>query len=383
MSHAAHLLLVQRCDETKTDIGIISEPRRNPGKNWISDPSGLAAIFVNNNDLASSFQVISSFDGFVLVGNQHLRIGGCYFSPNGTPLAFERYLKKINKTLRKENYRTPIIIGGDFNAHNKKWGSKKNNAKGKTLERWAGTNRLFLINRGNAPTCIRQHGSSIVDITWANEEARKRIYDWQVQEGVETLSDHAYISMSVRYDKSAPGNMKNTSSQYFPRWNVKKFDSDLCKALLLIETWNPKRANQINLKEEINKLEDALTRACNLSMPKKKMLSTKPPNDWWNDELSTLRQDCQRKRRTWQKSRKKQNQNTDESQMKYEHYKEAKLHLIKAIMAAKRQTWKRLLETLDNDPWGKPYKWTKKMRDNCSTRAYSCSGSVSADEFIF
>lgn len=37
----------------------------------------------------------------------------------------------------------------------------------------------------------------MVAVTWATSEVYRRIYNWRVAEGVQTLSDHLYILMEV------------------------------------------------------------------------------------------------------------------------------------------------------------------------------------------
>lgn len=56
---------------------------------------------------------------------------------------------------------------------------------------------LTLINEGNSPTCVRQQGSSIVDLTWATPQIAGRINNWKVEEEVVSLSDHNYLTFRI------------------------------------------------------------------------------------------------------------------------------------------------------------------------------------------
>ncbi|KMQ84101.1 reverse transcriptase, partial [Lasius niger] len=76
-----------------------------------------------------------------------------------------------------------------------------------------------------------------------------------------------------------------------------------------------------------------------------------PPVYWWNDTIATLRKECIRARRLSQRGRKKTN--SDELEAKY---KEARRKLNKAIKSSKKQCWDELLDEVETDTWGRPYK---------------------------
>ncbi|XP_026673534.1 uncharacterized protein LOC113464934 [Ceratina calcarata] len=362
-SHAAHLLLIKHCAENNIDICVISEPRKNPGAGWLCDSTGKASIYLHNKDNDLIMKTIATVDGFILVGDNQIKIGSCYFSPSKSPDEFEQYLKQIGKIIRSETKKSPLIIGGDFNAHSKIWGSKKDSKKGKSLVNWALSNGLFLINKGNSPTCVRTQGSSIVDLTWANEQATRLLWNWRVLSEVETLSDHVYITMSLHAQIRDREKARKISERVFPRWNTNKINLDLCSAAIIADSWHLPEINTANLNRVIENLENILTRACNASMPKKRNRSTKPPNEWWCNSLSILRSECQKRRREWQRARRRSATSDDELSAKHDLYKETKKVFKKEMLNAKKKAWTNLLKTLDDDPWGKPYKWTKRLRD--------------------
>lgn len=62
-------------------------------------------------------------------------------------------------------------------------------------------------------------------------------------------------------------------------------------------------------------------------------------------------QECIRTRRLSQRGRKKPN--SDELDAKH---KEARRRLVKVIKCSKRKCWDELIEEVDGDPWGRPYK---------------------------
>ena len=99
-----------------------------------------------------------------------------------------------------------------------------------------------------------------------------------------------------------------------------------------------------------------ITAACNFAMPRRK----RPPPGrkslhWWTAEIAELRTQYLAARRKMQRSR------DGQAQLVFA-YKQAKKELWTAIKSSKRRCWKELCRTVDNDPWGLPYRIvTKKL----------------------
>lgn len=56
---------------------------------------------------------------------------------------------------------------------------------------------LRIKNKGAAGTCERHNGESIMDLTWTSPSIVNRVREWQVRVNEESLSDHAYIQMTM------------------------------------------------------------------------------------------------------------------------------------------------------------------------------------------
>lgn len=76
-----------------------------------------------------------------------------------------------------------------------------------------------LVNARGQPTCIRPQGESVVDLTWASSTLGPLVREWTILEGVETLSDHVYVSIDI-----APGLALGRRAR---RWNFRKMDEAL------------------------------------------------------------------------------------------------------------------------------------------------------------
>ena len=113
---------------------------------------------------------------------------------------------------------------------------------------WAAELDLRLINERSKSTCIRWQGESIVDLTWASTSAACRIKDWKVEDGLESLSDHRYITMkilsddhwtSLRNNEKGSGERANRLQETSPdtRWAIKKMDRSRLLTMAQATAW--------------------------------------------------------------------------------------------------------------------------------------------------
>lgn len=94
--------------------------------------------------------------------------------------------------------------------------------------------------------------------------------------------------------------------------------------------------------------------ASDMSMPRAKKDIGRRPVYWWNREIELLRSVCISKRRAWVRT--KRNAPIEIAARRGASYKRARGDLRKAIWKAKCAAWNNLLNKLEEDPWGKPYK---------------------------
>jgi len=171
-----------------------------------------------------------------------------------------------------------------------------------TLIAWADLLCLDPLNRGREFTCVRHNGASIVDVTLGNPAAARKIGNWRVLGGEETLSDHKYI----RYDVSDPsmgrlqlpqrGNGKGGDAGP-PRWVKKRMDKDLLTAAAIVKVWTGEIARQTTAGEGAETPRGALTEICDIAMPRSRPAPRKTAAYWWSQELAALREECNAARR--------------------------------------------------------------------------------------
>ncbi|XP_063894945.1 uncharacterized protein LOC110370361 isoform X1 [Helicoverpa armigera] len=100
----------------------------------------------------------------------------------------------------------------------------------------------------------------------------------------------------------------------------------------------------------------SLTEVCNSSMPR----SHRPPPRravyWWSEELEDLRAACVAVRRAYTRSRRRRIRDLDNEDRLYAAYIDAKSTLTARMGTAQDRARAEMLEGLDIDPFGRPYK---------------------------
>jgi len=92
--------------------------------------------------------------------------------------------------------------------------------------------------------------------------------------------------------------------------------------------------------------------ACDISARRLRFRSAKRGVFWWNDSLAQARRRCVAARRLLSRA-KSRNRPYAELEVLY---RKARSDLCKGIKKAKAESWSALIGTIDDDPWGLPYK---------------------------
>lgn len=343
-------LLLHKLLESNTDVAIISEQYKSPDSLvWYEDKTKQAAILVMNSKSNIS-EVNENNVGFVYATINSIRIYSCYFPPSLNLEQFIELIRKLESSIRTA--RCKVIIGGDFNSKSPEWGSKTLDKRGECVSEMIASLGLVTFNMGSNPTFIGSRGkNSIIDITFGSTELLNDITDWKVLEEL-TLSDHQYIAYSL--DKRY---CVQTENMKLPKWNVRKLSTDKLVNYLQMAK------RRTNLENDVTECgvkitTDILTKCCNVCMPKKKLYKQKrKPAFWWTPEIAQLRRECLHARRIATRHHNDENLTNN--------FRKLRKMLRKAIKKSKKQNWRALCNTLDTDPWGKPYQIvTKKMSAN-------------------
>jgi len=342
---AAQDVLTQHVAEYRIDLACVSEPVSVPrNSRWLSSLNKQAAIFIGSERLRNKCIPIQVNNNFVVARCEWFHIISVYISPNDSEPIFNAVLDEISETVCNIGGR--CIISGDFNAKSSLWGSPVTNRRGSIVERWAAGLDLNIVNTGSTPTCVRHNGWSIVDLTWTTSDIFRLLSDWQVLSDAVSMSDHKYIVFRIGDSDPvrAVGNLR------FPCWNMKTFDRELFREAL---DWFCSGGFPGDTAEAFALgVSRVVSAACNISASRLGARAIKRGVYWWSEDLAQARRRCVAARRLLYRAKRRNRPFEDLRSL----FKKARSAFAKKIRKAKAESWDALLRTLDEDPWGIPYK---------------------------
>ncbi|CAK1591431.1 unnamed protein product [Parnassius mnemosyne] len=196
-----------------------------------------------------------------------------------------------------------VILGGDVNAWNTWWGSRKTDKRGIEVAAKLDEMEFHIINRGTEPTFDTIRGgkrfSSCVDITTCSTSLLGRVDSWRLSEEV-TSSDHRAILFDINLEKSISIDIKRTTRKFnTKKANWREFHEKLT------QIWQDKQINNIqvdkiytkeDLEKKIGELTESIVEVCQNSMPQIKN-KTRMGLPWWTEELSRRKKEVSRLKR--------------------------------------------------------------------------------------
>lgn len=351
------------------DIALISETWFKPGVNVSFngyhiirkdrfDGKAGVAILIKAKIPYKEINIVSNFDSEicacaakVFVNTRQITLTSVYRPPN-----------VFTETAGWENlfaqFSCPLIIGGDFNAHNRLWGSSKNDSVGDQILEVIDNRGYIIVNNGS-DTRVGRPGQkdSAVDITFCSPGIVCNL-QWDVSD--DTLgSDHLPILMSYE--------MKNFKSPKIiskSKWNVKKADWGLYTHIIEQNFQDPPSFNSVN--DQYGFLTGCIENAASQSIPQLKPFTPKlrPPPPWWNNQC-----DLEIEKRKQALKRYKQQPNDDNY-----------LNCLKINASTKR-----FLKATAKQHW---VMWCSKLSTsthhllNCGPRQRRCSGKIFAQRLL-
>lgn len=333
----AQQLLWQSTTEGCCDVAILSDPYRIPegNGNWVADSTRTAAIWTTGGYPIQEV-VSNAKEGFTIA-----KINGVYFCSVYAPprWVLERFNRMLDNISDDLTGRSPVVIAGDFNAWSTLWGSRETNTRGQNLLEALARLNVDLANVGNVSTFRRNGVTSIIDITFCSPCLLGNM-NWRVDEG-HTHSDHQALCYQVISGSSVE---VRTTSRNSLSWKTANFNREVFAEALLREP--------VTLYLNCEDLNAVLTRACDASMPRKAPLKKgRPPVYWWSESIASLRAECLRSRRKYQRAR-----TETQRESRKEVYKAAKATLSKAIKDSKKACFHNLCQETNTNPWGDAYR---------------------------
>lgn len=268
----------------------------------------------------------------------------CYLTPNEAIQDFRDKIDQLEESVLGTTGH--IVVGGDFNARAVEWGMPSTNSRGKYILDFIARAGLVVLNQGDTPTFRRpgQRGT-IPDVTFASESLLTRISGWRVVEDY-TGSDHQFIVFDIL---DWPNRRVSASREGPRRWNTNKLD--VVKFTEAISRGAMGLPGEAGAEALATSTMELIVSACDQSMPRRKPRRDKQPVYWWTAEIAELRRTCLRARRAATRAR-----IPADRLRKSEAYKAARKSLRRAINRSKANSWRKLRDDIDTDPWGLGYK---------------------------
>ncbi|KAH8265925.1 hypothetical protein KR026_009514, partial [Drosophila bipectinata] len=120
----------------------------------------------------------TSSEGFVRAKINGVTFYSCYAPPRWEISRYQRMLRSLVADARG---RSPVVIGGDFNAWSPEWGSRAPNERGTSLLEHFAALDVVLANRGQKLTYSKAGRGSIIDITFVSSALIRRC-NWEVSD---------------------------------------------------------------------------------------------------------------------------------------------------------------------------------------------------------
>nr|XP_034182489.1 uncharacterized protein LOC117605358 [Osmia lignaria] len=342
-------MLFQTLAEWKAGLAVAAEPYRVLDRpDSFEDEDGSVAII--GTAVPPHPAPLERGRGFVGVMWGEIAVVGLYALPRWPLAQYEEYLDRVGDFVSRCSPR-PVLVLGDFNAHASLWGSPRTDARGRAVVNWAAGLGLHLLNVRSVSTCVRAQGESVVDLSFATPLAARMVQRWREVEEAITLSDH----LNIRLDLSTTA--RRSCGPPPLRWALKRMDDDVLMAAALALAWLPTPAGPVaDIGEEVEWFRGAMKAVCDAAMPRAKNLPRRAAY-WWTGEIGVLRRDCLAARRQWQRARRRRTfRDPAREEDLYGQYRVLETALQMPIMKSKSGAWHQLLGSLQNDPWGRPYK---------------------------
>lgn len=346
---AAQDLMEQSALDLEADMVLISEPYRCRD-GWFRDIKNDAAIWVTPKwyKRGHPLKLLGSGEGSVILRAGNMAVVSCYYSPSISVETFEARLDELEARLGRTDT-SDMIVAGDLNAKSPVWGSRRWDSRGSTVLGFCGRMGLIPLRSEGRFSFERNNKTSLIDIIMCSRGLTRSLVSSKILDDY-TGSDHRYLMHVFRDAHQSRG-----KSDIRTLGNTRgEIDFTLFRReyrLWMRDTAPLRKGNDEAEMEYYQGLVD-LAEACSWVGRKPRKEGNK--KWWWTEDIKALRAEARKCRRRLQRAF--TTGKVDRIASLHSAYKEAKRSLNKEVKASKKERWLNLVNRLDEDIWGRPYK---------------------------
>ncbi|XP_052754561.1 uncharacterized protein LOC128201476 [Galleria mellonella] len=317
----------------------------------------------------------------IIVGNDTFTVINIYLDKT---YGIEQTMNSLRKIVDSTGT-TNLIVAGDANAKSPWWGCDTEDERGSKIMDTFAELGMEVLNQGSQPTFLvyrqGQPCQSIIDITACSSQILNLITDWRVNPNLCSLSDHIPITFSLKATTSLDTHpSSSTRIFYTAKADWTKFEETFINNLEQ-QNINTKAILDINnttdLEHLVRKYQDALTNACNESMPKLQSKKSTNCAKWWTTNLSKLKAELKRNRNRIKKA------NPNARNFVIQEYLNKKEEYKKEIQHAITKSWKEFCTGEERETvWQRSYRIIKHSSKTVSEKLLigNDGTTLSADE---
>ena len=326
------------------DIVLMAEPNKKTAKKlgWLTDNRTDAAIIVTNRDVVVDESGCG--DGYVWAGLDGVTVFSCYCSPNIAIDQYEQYVARLAADVAR--CRKNVLVCGDFNAKAAEWASPVENIRGRILMDWVSGGDLAVVNRGGKPTFVRGAQRSYIDVTLCSAAIVTMVKNWRILDGEETLGYHRLISFEYWGTRTLTPQKAYTRGWMVTENSLKEFGR------LLVT----KGGEMLGCAPGYDEYISLVVRCCDTAFSRKlpNRFGRRRAAYWWCEDVRIKRRDCIKSRRRMTcANRAGAPHEKEEALGEYRHRRKV---YTRAIMTAKKDAWRKLIDDLEQDEWDQGYR---------------------------
>lgn len=216
---------------------------------------------------------------------------------------------------------------------------------------------MFTIKIKDASTHDNDCGNDDDEYIYSESEEDVDIYsDSNIGSGMQdnmSIDDNVDVHMYNINRNDLVDIYKHVKKKKYIKWSHKKMNIELFRETLEVKCEDVPIFN--TAKEAARWLLESFTDACNFSMPWVKKTRRRQAY-WWNSMIAELRVKCKDARKKWQRQKRRCNVSQAQIEEAEIAYRAARILARNEINRSKARAWEELIQSINDDPWGLPYK---------------------------